>query len=122
MCCPVRHGALCRRVHRKYVARAPKAKYPRRRRRQKHLANPFIITPLITGTIGYFAISIGFAARSVVMVPWPVPAIINAYIGTAGDIGAVITQIICIIVSVLIYLPFVKAANKSALNEAEAIN
>lgn len=86
------------------------------------LAIPFIITPLITGTIGYFAISIGFAARSVVMVPWPVPAIINAYIGTAGDIGAVITQIICIIVSVLIYLPFVKAANKSALNEAEAIN
>lgn len=86
------------------------------------LAIPFIITPLVTGTIGYFAISMGFAARSVVMVPWPVPAIINAYIGTAGDIGAVITQIICIIVSILIYLPFVKAANKSAIAEAEAVN
>lgn len=85
------------------------------------LAIPFIITPLVTGTIGYYAISLGFAARSVVMVPWPVPAIINAYIGTAGDIGAVITQIICIAVSVLIYLPFVKAANRTAVTEAEAV-
>lgn len=86
------------------------------------LAIPFIITPLITGTIGYFAISIGFAARSVVMVPWPVPAIINGYLSTAGDIGTVITQIICIIVSVLIYLPFVKAANQTAETEAEALD
>lgn len=85
------------------------------------LAIPFIITPLITGTIGYFAISIGFAAKSVVMVPWPVPAIINGYISTAGDIGTVITQIICIIVSVLIYLPFVLIANRTEENEAEAM-
>lgn len=86
------------------------------------LAIPFIITPLITGTIGYFAISMGFAARSVVMVPWPVPAIINGYISTAGDFGTVITQIICIVVSVLIYLPFVKAANRTAETEAEALD
>lgn len=84
------------------------------------LAIPFIITPLITGTIGYFAIAVGFAARSVVMVPWPVPAIINGYISTAGDIGTVITQIICIIVSVLIYSPFVKAANRTIEVEADA--
>ncbi|PRY76185.1 PTS sugar transporter subunit IIC [Alkalibacterium olivapovliticus] len=86
------------------------------------LAIPFIITPLITGTIGYFAISVGFAARSVVMVPWPVPAIINAYISTAGDIGAVITQIFCIIVAVLIYLPFVKVANRTVVSEVEAMD
>lgn len=86
------------------------------------LAIPFIITPLITGTIGYFAISVGFAARSVVMVPWPVPPIINAYIGTAGDMGTVITQIFCIIVSILIYLPFVKVANRTAETELEALS
>lgn len=47
------------------------------------------------------------------MVPWTTPPIINAYLSTAGSIGAVITQIICIIVSVLIYLPFVLIANKA---------
>lgn len=79
------------------------------------LAIPFIATPLITGTIGYVATSLGFAAKAVVMVPWPMPPIVNAYLATAGDIGAVVTQIICIIVSILIYLPFVKVSNKAAI-------
>jgi PTS system cellobiose-specific IIC component len=77
------------------------------------LAIPFIITPLITGTIGYFATSLGFAARAVVMVPWPMPPIVNAYLATAGDMGAVATQIICILISILIYLPFVKIMNNT---------
>ncbi|MFP9075670.1 PTS transporter subunit EIIC, partial [Enterococcus faecalis] len=34
------------------------------------LAIPFILTPIITGTVGYIATSIGFAAKAVVMVPW----------------------------------------------------
>ena len=42
----------------------------------------------------------------------PLLAIINAYLTTAGSIGAVITQIICILVSILIYIPFVKALNR----------
>lgn len=78
------------------------------------LAIPFIITPLVTGSIGYFATAIGFAGKAVVMVPWPTPPIINAYIATAGSVGAVITQIICIVVAILIYLPFVKVADKMA--------
>lgn len=82
------------------------------------LVIPFIATPLITGTIGYIATSLGFAAKAVVMVPWPMPPIVNAYLATAGDIGAVVTQIICIIVSILIYLPFVKVSNKAAIKNA----
>lgn len=77
------------------------------------LAIPFIITPLITGTIGYIATVTGLAAKAVVMVPWPMPPLVNAYLATAGDIGAVIIQIVCIIVSILIYLPFVKLSNNS---------
>lgn len=77
------------------------------------LAIPFIITPLVTGTIGYIATVSGFAAPAVVYTPWPTPPIISAYLSTAGSIGAVITQIICIAVSVLIYLPFVIAENRS---------
>lgn len=78
------------------------------------LAIPFIITPLVTGSIGYFATSAGFAAKAVVMVPWTTPPIINAWLSTAGSIGAVVTQIICILVSILIYLPFVKIAVRRA--------
>ncbi len=76
------------------------------------LAVPFIVTPLITLSIGYVMTAIGFAGRTVIMIPWTTPPIISAYLATAGSIGAVITQIICIVVAVLIYIPFVKVANK----------
>lgn len=75
------------------------------------LAIPFIITPLITGTIGYFATSLGFAGPAVVMIPWTTPPILSAYLATAGSIGAVVTQLVCILVATLIYLPFVQASN-----------
>jgi PTS system cellobiose-specific IIC component len=47
------------------------------------------------------------------MVPWTTPPLINAWLSTAGSMGAVVTQLICI-VAVLIYLPFVKIASRRA--------
>ena len=86
------------------------------------LAIPFIITPLVTGTIGYFATLTGFAGKAVVMVPWTTPPIINAWLSTAGSMGAVVTQLVCIMVSVLIYLPFVNiAARRAEAAEAKAM-
>ncbi|EMC4212339.1 PTS sugar transporter subunit IIC, partial [Cronobacter sakazakii] len=78
------------------------------------LAVPFIITPLVTGSIGYFATVMGFAGKAVVMVPWTTPPLINAWLSTAGSMGAVVTQLVCILVSILIYLPFVKIASRRA--------
>lgn len=83
------------------------------------MAIPFILTPLVTGTIGYFATAIGFAGRAVVMIPWTTPPLISGYLATAGSIGAVVTQLICMVVSVLIYLPFVKASNRVIEKEVE---
>lgn len=81
------------------------------------LAIPFIVTPLVTGVIGYVATYIGFAGKAVVMIPWTTPPFISAYLATAGSIGAVVTQLICIVVSTLIYLPFVKISNSRQLVE-----
>lgn len=79
------------------------------------LAIPFIITPLVTGTIGYLATAAGFAARAVVYIPWPTPPILSAWLATAGNLGAVVTQLVCIAVSVLLYLPFVRISNRQQL-------
>lgn len=76
---------------------------------------PFILTPLVTGTIGYVATKIGFAGIAYYAMPWTTPPIISAWLSTGGSIGAVITQIICIVVSVLIYIPFVILSNKEKL-------
>lgn len=81
------------------------------------LAIPFIAVPFITGTIGYYATALGIAGKAVVMVPWAVPAVINAYLATAGSIGAVLTQLVCIVVAVIIYIPFVKFADKAYIKQ-----
>ncbi len=85
-----------------------------------YLVIPFIITPLITGTIGYFATVSGFAGVALYAMPWTTPPIISAWLSTGGSIGAVITQIICIAVSVAIYTPFVFLANKEPVEEEAA--
>ncbi len=64
----------------------------------------------MTGSIGYFATLTGFAGKAVVMVPSTTPPLINAALHRRLD-GAVVTQLICIVVAVLIYLPFVKIAS-----------
>ncbi len=76
------------------------------------LAIPFVTAPLITGTIGYFATKWGFAAIATVAIPWTTPPILSGFLATNGNIGAVITQIICIVVATLVYLPFVMISNK----------
>lgn len=73
---------------------------------------PFILAPLVSASIGYFSTYIGFAGAACVDVPWTTPVFINSYLATGGSIGAVITQAICLVVCILIYLPFVKMANK----------
>lgn len=74
------------------------------------LAIPFILAPTAGALIGYAATYINFAGAAYITVPFTVPPFINAII-TTGSIGTVITQAIVIVVSTLIYLPFVKAMN-----------
>ena len=84
------------------------------------MAIPFIITPLITGAIAYFLTVIGFADVLVYAISWTTPPILSAWLATGGSMTAVITQLLCIAVSILIYIPFVMAANKQQLKNAEA--
>lgn len=77
------------------------------------MAIPFIVTPLVTGSFAYFATALGFCGKCVVAVPWATPPVLSAWLATAGNINAVIVQVICIILSIVIFLPFVKVANRA---------
>lgn len=81
------------------------------------MAIPFIITPLVTGTIAYALTAVGFADVLVYAIPWTTPPILSAWLASGGSITCIITQLICIVVSILIYIPFVIAANKQAVSE-----
>ena len=73
---------------------------------------PIMLNPILA--IPFIITLTGFAGKAVVMVPWTTPPLINAWLSTAGSMGAVVTQLICIVVAVLIYLPFVKIASRRA--------
>jgi len=75
---------------------------------------PFIIAPLVTMAFGYFMTIIGFADILVYAFPWTTPPILNAWIASGGSIGTVITQILCIVITIVIYAPFVIVANKQS--------
>lgn len=84
---------------------------------------PFIIAPLVNIMIGYTAVMILKIMPPVTIgIPWTTPGPLMPFLGTGGDIVALFVGFICLAVSVLIYSPFVIAANKAAIIEDEMEN
>ncbi|MEG0315138.1 MAG: PTS sugar transporter subunit IIC [Erysipelotrichaceae bacterium] len=80
---------------------------------------PFIVTPVVCAIIAWFATVAGLVNRVIVTAPWTLPGPIGAYLATGGDFRAVILSIILIIVSVIIYYPFVMIYDKKLLAEEQ---
>ena len=67
---------------------------------------PFVLTPTICAIIGWIATELGIVNRVVASAPWTLPGPIGAFLATNGDIRAFILNVLLIILSVIIYLPF----------------
>nr|WP_314464109.1 PTS transporter subunit EIIC [uncultured Clostridium sp.] len=76
------------------------------------LAIPFMISPAVSATFAYAMTKIGFCARMVVNAPWTTPPGLMAFLCSGGNIGAAVTQIICILLAFVVYIPFVLISNK----------
>lgn len=84
---------------------------------------PFIIAPLVNIMIGYTAVMILKIMPPVTIgIPWTTPGPLMPFLGTGGNIVALFVGFICLAMSVLIYSPFVIAANKAAIIEDEMEN
>ena len=80
---------------------------------------PYILAPVLAMIITYLSIAWGFMAPfSASQVPWTTPTIISGFL-LNGWQGAVV-QLVNLIVSALIYLPFVKMQDNIFLEEEEA--
>ena len=78
---------------------------------------PFIITPVVCAVIAWFATSAGLVNSVVVSAPWTLPGPIGAFLATGGDYRAIVLSVILIIISVVIYYPFVKMYDNKLLQE-----
>lgn len=72
---------------------------------------PFILTPVILTIISYFAIALGIVPRTIAMMPWTTPPIIGGFLVT-GSIRGALLALLNLVISIVIYIPFVLVADK----------
>ncbi|CAK9884887.1 MAG: PTS system N,N'-diacetylchitobiose-specific EIIC component [Candidatus Erwinia impunctatus] len=72
---------------------------------------PFVLVPVVTSLIGYFAVTLEIIPPVAYAIPWTTPGPLIAFFGTGGNWIALIVGLLCLAVATLIYLPFVIAAN-----------
>ena len=83
---------------------------------------PFILAPLVIGSITYISMALGFVNYPAgIAVPWTVPSFFSGFLTTNGDWRAVILQGVNILVSVIIYWPFLKAWDRTLAKQEEEI-
>lgn len=75
---------------------------------------PFVAAPMVSACIAYAFSAIGFVRPAVAIVPWTCPPVISAWLASGQWQGAVVA-LINIVVSALIYFPFVAYADKKNL-------
>ncbi|MFV0392817.1 MAG: PTS sugar transporter subunit IIC [Coprobacillaceae bacterium] len=78
--------------------------------------NPILIIPMVITTlmgigIGVLATQIGIMAHTYVVIPWTTPPVLSAFLATGGDIMSAIVALVIFVVSILIYIPFVRVMN-----------
>lgn len=82
------------------------------------MAIPFFLAPMVSSTIGYWAIQLGFMSPIVAMMPWPTPPGLGAFIST-GDYMSIVVALICLIVASLIWYPFFKMYDKKLVAQEQ---
>lgn len=82
-----------------------------------YFAVPFVLAPVATMLIAYFATSLGFVRPIIAQQPWPTPAGIGAFIGTGGDWRAIILALLNVVVAGLIYYPFFRKRDNELYRE-----
>ena len=78
---------------------------------------PFILVPLINATLAWFALDFGLVERVVSLTPWTTPGPIGASWAANWAFSPVILCFMCMVMSALMYLPFLKAYEKTLLDQ-----
>lgn len=78
---------------------------------------PWILAPLVSTTISYFAIYAGLVPRPIgATVVWTTPIILSGWLGT-GSVAGAILQIVTVVVMTAIWVPFLMAMDNEYLKE-----
>ncbi|EMA8636659.1 PTS sugar transporter subunit IIC [Cronobacter malonaticus] len=81
---------------------------------------PFILVPMVNAVLAWTATKLGWLAQVVSLTPWTTPAPIGASWAANWAFSPVIMCLICMVMSALMYYPFVKAYEHTLQKQEEA--
>jgi len=73
---------------------------------------PFLGVPFVNMAIALTSVKLGISPLPSADIHWMAPPLYSAYVATNGSIGAVITQLLCLVVDGFIYFPFLALAGR----------
>ncbi len=76
---------------------------------------PKILAPALMVTVAYFATSFGLVAPVTQNVTWVMPPVLYGFFSTGFDWRAIVLSLVNLVIATLVYLPFVKMANKEEI-------
>jgi cellobiose PTS system EIIC component len=82
------------------------------------LGIPFIVAPLVCGTIAYYATVTGLVGRAFIEVPWVMPCFLGAVLSTQ-DKMAIVLLTVNLAVSYVIWAPFISQYEKRLESDAQ---
>ena len=68
---------------------------------------PFILAPMILVSTAFWATKLGIVPAATFMPPWVTPPILGGFLATQSISGAILAAV-NLVISVLVYIPFVK--------------
>lgn len=80
---------------------------------------PFVLNTALGIIISYFATVAGLVSPCVIQVPWTTPIVASGFLATGGDWRASVLQVALMVLYIVIYIPFVKASDKSLKKQFE---
>ncbi|KRL00502.1 PTS cellobiose transporter subunit IIC [Liquorilactobacillus capillatus] len=79
---------------------------------------PFVFAPLVSGGIGYFAISSNFVHKIIIQQPWPTPIGLGGFTATTSWQGAILA-FICAAAAFVVWYPFIRYYDRSLLKQEQ---
>ncbi|CAI0729734.1 PTS sugar transporter subunit IIC [Serratia ficaria] len=83
---------------------------------------PFILVPMINATFAYIATKLGWIAQVVSLTPWTTPAPIGASWAANWALSPLFMCLFCMLLSALMYYPFLKAYERTLLKQEQENN
>ncbi|MBO1300172.1 MULTISPECIES: PTS sugar transporter subunit IIC [unclassified Enterococcus] len=76
---------------------------------------PFILCPAVMSSVAYLATDLGWVSPVTQNVTWVMPPVLYGFFSTGFDWRAIVLSLVNLTLATLIYLPFVKMADKEAV-------